>query len=109
MPLDKNWIDQTLKANMSKSFVKRMYDENPMTLDLGNGQHATHKMAWSDAGGKYVVYPTVLFDGAKLVDYGNGAMPQAMKSGNYIAFDTPEEADYFSRNYKQALTNPVFK
>ena len=95
----------TLKANAGKSFVQRILrpDDFP-TLDLGNGSHATHRMAWGELGpGKYVVYPTVLMqEGGKLHDYGNAAWEHAQRSGNYIEFDSPAKADWFSRMYKGA-------
>jgi hypothetical protein len=72
-------------ANASKSFVQRILQPSAFPkLDLGNGQFATHKMAWAEKGGKYYVYPTVLYDGKKLVDYGDKAFDQVMKNGNYI-------------------------
>lgn len=97
-----------LMQNANKSFVKRILQPNAYpTLDLGDGNIATHKMAWSsvnsgDGKTKYVVYPTVLYDGEKLVDYGDKALDTVLKSNNYIEFDSPEQADWFSRQYKLA-------
>lgn len=93
-----------LKANAGKSFVQRILrpDEFP-TLDLGNGQHATHRMAWGESGGKYVVFPTVMMaPGGQLYDYGNDAWKHASQSGNFIEFDKPEDAEWFSTRYKGA-------
>lgn len=95
---------QILKTNASKSFVQRILrpDEFP-TLDVGNGSHATHRMAWGESGGKYVVYPTVLMtEGNKLQDYGNNAWSHAAKSGNFIEFDNAKDAEWFSSRYKGA-------
>ena len=55
-----------LRENADKTFVKRILtpDKFP-ALDLGEGNFATHKMAWGETENakgvtKYVVYPTVL-------------------------------------------------
>lgn len=96
-------VMRILMANASKSFVKRILQPKAYpTLDLGNGQVATHKMAWNEVGGKYYVYPTVMYDGKKLTDYGDKAFALAQKSGNVIEFKTPQEADWFSKRYKAA-------
>ena len=93
---------QILEANKDKSFVKRILnpDKYPR-LDLGNGNYATHKMSWMQVGDKYHVFPTVLYDGKQLKQYEpRDAYNQARETRNYIEFDTPEEADIFSRRYK---------
>lgn len=95
---------QILKTHANKSFVQRILrpDEFPR-LDLGNGQVATHRMAWDQIDGRYFVYPTVLLqEGGKLHDYGDKAWEHAVKSGNYIEFDNPQDADWFSKRYKGA-------
>ena len=94
-----------LKANENKTFVKRILNKDAYPrLDLGGGQYASHKMSWGEIdtpnGKKYVVFPTVLYDGQKLVDYGDRAFDQVMKTGNYIEFDEPNKADWFSKRYK---------
>ena len=98
-------VAKILDTHASKSFVKRILTyqgpgKSP-TLDLGGGQHATHKMAWTEADGRYFVYPTVLqqTDGT-LKDYGNEAWNHVVKSGNYIEMPSSQDADWFSQNYK---------
>lgn len=93
-----------MKANAGKSFVQRILRPSEFpTLDVGNGQHATHRMSWGEAGGKYYVYPTVLLtEGGKLHDFGDNAWVHAIKGGNYIEFDKPEDAEWFSSRYKGA-------
>ncbi len=102
---DKNevaYIRQILEANKSKTFVDRILNKDKYpTLDLGDGNYATHKMAWAQVGDKYVVYPTVLWDGKQVKEYSpQDAWNHVKTSGNYIEFDSPQEADWFSQNYK---------
>lgn len=94
-----------LEKHSDKPFVQRILaPQKYPKLDLGGGQFATHKMAWAEVetkrGKKYVVFPTVLYDGKKLVDYGDKALPLVLKDGDYIEFDNPDAADRFSREYK---------
>ena len=102
-------VMQILSANKDKTFVKRILSPDRFPkLAQEDGSHATHKMAWGETGGengepvRYVVYPTVLYDGKALKDYGDSAFEHVMKSGNFIEFDNPNDADWFSRNYKLA-------
>jgi hypothetical protein len=103
---DYNRAMQILSANADKTFVKRILTpEKFPKLDLGRGQYATHKMSWvdtEDANGNpvYHVFPTVLYDGKQLKDYGDQAYDHARETGNYIEFKNPQEADWFSRRYK---------
>jgi hypothetical protein len=107
-------VMKIIEDNKNKGFVQRLInpDQYP-TLDLGGGNYATHKMAWNEEDGKYNVYPTVLFDGKKLVDYSGdpqNAYRLAKQTGNVIPFDTPQAADWFSQRYKLALgMNPKFE
>jgi hypothetical protein len=95
-------IYDILEKNKHKNFVKRILDpDNSPKLDLGEGNYATHKMAWGESEGKYFVYPTIIQDGDKLVDYGKDAFNKAFEKGDVIEFSTPYEADNFSKNYKK--------
>jgi hypothetical protein len=91
-----------LQANKDKTFVKRILErEKYPRLELGDGNHATHKMAWGEVDKKYRVFPTVLYDGKSLKEYKpDEAFRHTSATGNYIDFDTPQEADWFSRQYK---------
>lgn len=92
----------TLKANAGKTFVQRILRPNDFPVLEHDGGIATHRMAWGEAGGRYFAYPTVMYDGKSLKDYGDEAWDHAIKSGNYIEFPSANEADWFSRNYKGA-------
>jgi hypothetical protein len=95
---------QIMKENGSKSFVQRILRPSEFpTLDLGDGNYATHRMAWGQLGDKYVAYPTVLMnENGKLQDYAGDAWNHVQKTGNYITFDSPDEADWFAKSYKGA-------
>lgn len=106
-------IQSILEDNKDKNFVKRILDPDKFpTLDLGDGQHATHLMAWGETDGKNIVYPTVIQgEDGKLKQLGDDeAFDYALKSGEFIEFKTPKEADEFSKNYKKVWdvkTNPI--
>lgn len=93
-----------LNQNADKSFVKRILDPKAYpSLDVGDGNYATHRMAWGTVGDKAVVFPTVMMtDGGKLQDFGDNAWQHASKSGNFIEFDDPKQAEWFSQRYKGA-------
>ena len=98
----KKWVRSVVDGNKGKDFVDRIIDPSthkPITNE--DGSLSTHSMAWGEANGKFRVFPTVM-------KYGNGlkrfesdaAWRLATELGNYIEFDTKEEADRFSREYK---------
>src|SRR5262245_46720800 len=92
-----------LLANQEKSFVQRVLKpQNYPVLSQDNGGYATHKMAWTTDDNKHYVYPTVMLnDRGQLEDFGpDQGYELARRSGNYIQFDDPQEADWFARNYK---------
>ena len=98
----KQWIRSVVDKNKGKDFVDRIIDPgayNPITNE--DGSISTHSMTWGEANGKFRVFPTVM-------KYGNGlkrfdsdvAWRLANELGNHIDFDTAEEADRFSKEYK---------
>lgn len=102
---DTKRVQSILDKNANKNFVDRIIhkDKYP-TLDLGNGDYATHKMAWSDTDNGAIVYPTVVYDKKtnKLKQLGDKeAVDYALKNNEYLSFDKPEDADWFSKNYKR--------
>ena len=102
--MDDNRLLELLEQHKGKSFVKRILtpDKYP-SLDLGQGRKASHLMSWIEAGGRYFAYPTVLYDGKGGLTRHDPrkAWEQVRQTGNFIEFDTPEEADWFSKNYKR--------
>ena len=92
-----------LEANKNKSFVKRILDKDkyPILKNV-DGSYSTHLMSWGEKDGKYYVFPTVLLaPGGKLKRYTpKEAWQHTQASGNYIVFDNPKDADWFSKKYK---------
>lgn len=89
-------------SNANKTFVQRIMRPDNFPRLEHEGGYATHRMSWGQLGDKYVAYPTVLYDGKKLVDHGDKAWEQVSKTNNYITFDSADEADWFTKNYKSA-------
>ena len=83
---------------LNKSIRGSLRMQTPMMLTWGASDYVDQKTGESD--GKYYVYPTVLRDGEVLNDYGDGAWSEAYKRGEYIEFNSAEDADWFSQNYK---------
>jgi hypothetical protein len=100
------YVDSVLNANRNLNFVQRI--RNPVErLDLGNGEYATHKMAYDPNSRR--AYPTVVKQGNKLVQLNSEdeAWDYADKTGEYIQFKTPQDAEKFANNgYKIVWNNP---
>ena len=97
-------IHTILEANKDKDFVKRILDpDNSPSIDLGKGFTGTHLMATGEADGKHYAYPTIqrMPDGSLKKMEPNEAFQEAMANGEAIAFDTAEDALWFSKSYKQ--------
>ena len=92
-------IDSTLNANKNLNWVQRLYQKNTPTIFLPGESHpSTHYMENADN----FVYPTIIQnEDGKLEYLGNKAYDYAMKTNTAIKFKTPEEAEYFAKNYKK--------
>jgi len=96
-------IQKILQRNESKPFVKRiLYPQKYPRLKIDN-REATHLMTWMEVGkGRYVVFPTILYEKGKLVRYSpREAWEKVRKSGNFITFQDPRRAAWFSKSYKR--------
>ena len=96
-------IANILEANKDKGFIQRILNKDKCpVLPNKDGSSSTHSMAWSEVDGKFIVYPTVLYGKkGKLKRFdARDALPLVMESGNFIEFDTPDQADWFSKEYK---------
>lgn len=100
------------KANSSNArFVQRLNDPNRATIpDWENENYvATHKLSWAtDENGNAIVFPDVQEINGELHDFTNpkynhgtwDSYDNAIKNNNYIKM-TPEEADWYTKNYKK--------
>ena len=112
MPRDLYYVASVLGDNIDKNFVKRVVNKDAYpVLQNDDGSHSTHSMAMSEADGKYFVYPTVVQtekgDLKRLK--GKEAVRHAFKTKEYIPFDNPDDALWFSKNYKLFWGNPEVK
>lgn len=94
-------------SSTEKDMVARMRDVNAPYLLDEEGNKMTHMMASGDG----YVFPTIQRnDNGDLEDYGNtedwGAQ-RAIDIGDTLQFKLPTLADYFSKNYKTHLDNPI--
>jgi len=103
-PDEREQIHQVLDVYRDKNFVKRILEPDKYPkIETGDGREATHKMAWAQVGDDYVVFPTVVYDpqAKQLRDLGTDALDHALKTGEFIPFKSAEDADRFSKRYKQ--------
>jgi hypothetical protein len=90
-----------INKHRDRDFVQRLVtpDSSPI-LELGNGQIGTHMMASSDN----IVYPNIVRmpgqNNLKLLSP-DDAYRYARESGEFIPFETPEQAEWFGKNYKK--------
>ena len=96
-----------LEANKNFDFVKRILDpkNSPRPLLSSDGRiKETHRMAAEDLGkGKTnpAAFPMIINKGGKLVKLNRQeAMEHAIKTGEFIAFESIEKALEFSKRYK---------
>lgn len=96
-------IGKILDQNRGKDFVERIINpwDSPH-IQNDDGSRSSHRMAWGETDGKYVVYPLIMRDGDKLTNYEDNAWAEAYKRKEYIEFDNAEDAAWFSTEYKQA-------
>lgn len=105
MPMDPRRIWEILQANARKPFVQRILEpEKYPSIPAPGGKRATHEMAWSSLDdGSAIVYPTVTMkpDGKLERLKGSQAYDHARKTGDFIHFESQDEADAFSKEYKR--------
>ena len=101
-------IDSTLKANMSKNFIKRMFDIKPMSIPdpQDSKRSMTHFMEVSDG----LAYPRVVQMGNQLKFLNSDdAYNYAKKTGEFIKFKDDNDALYFTQNYKKGKNVTIGK
>ena len=112
---DLDRVLKILEKNEDKNFVQRILspekypflDESHPSGKLQKGWRATHDMTWDEVEDKkgkkkYRVYPNIVMKDNALhwFDYDGSAGDYASESKEYIEFDSPEDADWFSQKYK---------
>ena len=103
----RNKTDLIIYANQSKiPFMQRILNNDQRKLDLHNGEYATHMLGWGESDGKTYVYPQVQENEYKQLQYYKfpEALNRAIKNGNVLEM-TPEEAEWFTKNYKWFYPN----
>jgi len=99
-----------LENNADKNFVHRILEPNKYpSIDNGDGTRSSHLMSWGEQDGRYIAYPNITqeSDGQLLQRDGSDAFRHAIKSGEYLEFDSGEEADWFTKNYKKVWEKPA--
>jgi hypothetical protein len=110
-------IMNILAKHSDKNFVQRiLYPKDFPTLGLGGQDWGTHLMSYStDDNGKAFLYPSIIQDPdskeLRLLK-GREALHYAIKTGEYIPFDSAKDAEWFGNNYKlgwdqKAATNAL--
>jgi hypothetical protein len=102
---------QLLQQNSHLNFVKRLlnpYIYPVMQFPQGDpkGTFGTHLMSSGEYDGKGFVFPQIIQDlktGELKRLQMREAMDYAIKTGEYLPFDTPDEALDFGTNYKKYL------
>ena len=94
-----------ISSDSPLNFEQRVLKPNSYpSIDNGDGSVSTHRMAWGEADGKYMAYPTIVQgeDGKLLELDGDKAFEHALNSGEYRAFTKPEDAEaYAEGGYKK--------
>lgn len=97
-------ILQILNAYKDKNFVQRILNpENYPSIDNGDGTYSTHRMSYGEIDGKQIVFPNIIQNKNtnQLTELTpNDAFKYAVQNNEYIPFNKPETADWFSKNYK---------
>ncbi len=104
-------VRKILEANKNKDFIQRILrpDDYP-ALPALDGKTKTHLMSWGESDGKYQVYPTIIHKDGELIQYKDDEAAQhAMKTGEYVEFDNPADAAWFSERYKAYWEGPPKK
>jgi len=99
----KSFIQGKLDENKDKNFVKRIINKDKYpSVKNKDGSHSTHLMAYAEVDDKIIAYPEIIMKKGKLKKLTpEKAIKYALDNNEYISFNSPEEADIFTKNYKQ--------
>jgi len=106
--MDQLKILDILNENKDLPFVMRIMNPGYPSLYNRDGSESTHSMAFGEFNGKYIVYPTVVYDEEVMSRLGpDTAFGRAIRMGDYIEFEEATDAYEFSREYKKLF--PFFE
>lgn len=97
---------QVLEANKGKNFVQRILNASDWpTVENPGGGYSSHRMASGESDGRGVAFPTLFYDKNTNALYEpQDPVSEARKTGEYIEFGSPEEAEKFASGaYKVGL------
>lgn len=98
--MDDEALMKLLRKNSDKNFVRRILNPEAFPSLEEDGTRMSHLMEYGEADGRYYVYPRIAYERGELKNYGDEAFDRAMRTGDFMSFDTEDEASWFSRNYK---------
>jgi uncharacterized protein YaaR (DUF327 family) len=75
-----------------REWIKRALDSSTPTTEAME----TVKTESREYQGKEILFPTIRMINGKLINLGEKAMDYAIEKGDFITFNTPQEADAFS-------------
>ena len=75
-----------------REWIKRALDPSTPTTEAME----TVKTESREYQGKEILFPTIRMINGKLINLGEKAMDYAIEKGDFITFNTPQEADAFS-------------
>lgn len=104
MPYSKEEISNILKKHQNKNFVQRILNPGISPVIRNPDKTiSTHRMAVSEADGKYYVYPTIQYDKVEGLRQFNDrdAFNRALDTSEFIVFDDFQKALDFSKEYKK--------
>ena len=106
--MDLKQIQEIIDQNSGKNFVSRIIDPS-MELDNRDGTMSTHSMSYGESGGKFFVFPTVIDTGQGYLKRlnPNMAFGHAFQTGEFIEFDSEEDASSFSEEYKKTWEDKI--
>ena len=103
--LSQKIINSILLSNKDKNFVDRIINPDKYPVIKNNdGSYSTHLMAYGEVDGKNIAYPTLFYNQKTNSLYKpDDPVAEALKTGNFIPFNKPEDAEWFTKNYKLGM------
>lgn len=105
---DKRIINRFYRKNKKVPFINRILSKDTLQIqDWENPEnHATHKLGYVEADGKYYIYPEVQKQGNTLIDYTSSpdkfkGFEEALKNKNVVPTNK-SFAEFFTSNYKKS-------